>query len=309
MLNETIIETDQLTRDFKTTRALDHLTLSIPAGIVFGFLGPNGAGKTTTIRLLLGLLEPGSGSARVLGYDTRTQAGSIREKTGALLEHNGLYERLSAEENLDFYARIYNLPQPQRQERIRELLEHTGLWVRRAEPIAAWSRGMKQKVAVARAMLHRPPLIFLDEPTAGLDAIAASELREDLAHLVENENVTVFLTTHHLSEAERLCQQVAIIKHGKLLAMGSPESLRNQKGECNEVFGHGLNADVVAKLSDRPEVTRASLVNSHMEIELQNGAEFAPLIPILMNAGVQIEEIRKNRPNLEEVFLDLVEEK
>jgi ABC-2 type transport system ATP-binding protein len=180
-MNRIAIHTDDLTRDFKTVRAVDALSLDVPPGILFGFLGPNGSGKTTTIRLLLGLLEPTAGKAEVLGFDTRTRADDIRARVGALLEHPGLYERLSAEDNLEFYGRAWRLPASERGARIKELLSNVGLWERRKEPVGTWSRGMKQKLAVARALLHRPPLIFLDEPTAGLDPVAAAELRQDLA--------------------------------------------------------------------------------------------------------------------------------
>jgi len=143
-MTEIAIYTENLTRDFSTVRAVDGLTLEVPAGTIFGFLGPNGAGKTTTIRLLLGLLEPTAGRAEVLGFDTRTQADEIRARTGALLEHHGLYERLSAEDNLEFYGRVWRLPRAERQTRIRELLTHLGLWERRKEKVETWSRGMKR---------------------------------------------------------------------------------------------------------------------------------------------------------------------
>ena len=177
------IRTEHLTCDFGAVRALDDVSLEVPAGIVFGFLGPNGSGKTTTIRLLLGLLEPTGGHAAVLGLDTHTQAAAVRARCGALLEHDGLYERLSAAENLDYYGRIWRIPGPVRAQRIRELLDHVGLWERRADRVGTWSRGMKQKLAVARALLHQPEVVFLDEPTASLDPVAAAALREDLARL------------------------------------------------------------------------------------------------------------------------------
>lgn len=167
------IRTVNLSRDFGNVQAVDNLSLEVPRGIVFGFLGANGSGKTTTIRLLLGLLEPTSGRAEVFGFDTRLQANEIRRRTGALLEHPGLYERLSAEDNLEFYGRVWRLPTARRRSRIKELLSNLGLWQRRHESVGSWSRGMKQKLAVARAMLHCPPLIFLDEPTNGLDPVAA----------------------------------------------------------------------------------------------------------------------------------------
>src|SRR6476659_11368683 len=170
-----IIHTEHLSRFFgtvNTVKAVDDLSLEVPAGIVFGFLGPNGAGKTTTIHLLLGLLEPTKGRASVLGFDTRTQADEIRARSGALLEFAGLYERMSAEDNLDFYGRIYHIPAHERRARSKELLTHLDLWDRRKDAVGKWSRGMKQKLAVARALFHHPPLIFLDEPTAGFDPVA-----------------------------------------------------------------------------------------------------------------------------------------
>src|SRR5271168_3023834 len=152
---ELAIRAEGLTRSFAAVRALDSLTLEVPAGAVFGFLGPNGAGKTTTIRLLLGLIEPTSGRADVLGFDTRTQGAEIRARAGALLEHTGLYERLSAEDNLRFYGRVTHMPKADLDQRIRELLKHLGLWDRRKEEVVKWSRGMKQKLAIARAQIGR----------------------------------------------------------------------------------------------------------------------------------------------------------
>ncbi len=181
MSDELAIEARGLTRDFGALRALDGLELEVRPGEIFGFLGPNGAGKTTTIRLLLGLLEPTGGSARVAGFDLATAGSRARAVCGALLENPGLYERLTAYENLDYYGRINLLSAGERQARIRELLDHLGLWERRADQIGGWSRGMRQKLAVARALLHRPRVVFLDEPTAGLDPVAAVDLREQLA--------------------------------------------------------------------------------------------------------------------------------
>ena len=199
----------------------------MPPGIIFGFLGPNGSGKTTTINMLLGLLEPTDGRAEVQGFDTRTQAGEIRACTGALLEHHGLYEQLSAEDNLEFYGRIWRLPPAERQARIKGLLTRMGVWERRKERVEVWSRGMKQKLALARALMHRPLLVFLDEPTAGLDAVSAAELRDGLADLAASEGVTVFLTTHNMAEAERLCAQVGVIRQGSLVAVGHPDDTKS----------------------------------------------------------------------------------
>jgi ABC-2 type transport system ATP-binding protein len=319
-MNQYIIRTQNLTRDFETVRtpgsksrslvrAVDSLTLEIPQGIVFGFLGPNGSGKTTTIRLLLGLLEPTQGSAEVFGFDTRQQAAAIRERTGALLEHNGLYERLSAEDKLEFYGRVARLPTTERKARIQELLNHMGLYERRRETVGTWSRGMKQKLAIARALMHRPQLIFLDEPTAGLDPLAAAALRADLAQLASDHQVTIFLTTHNLTDAEKLCEQVAVIRAGKLLAVGSPEALRAKNRTTQaEIYGQGFTPELIAQVSARPEVLTLRPQNSHYLLEANAGSEIAAIITQLVVGGAQIEEVRKSRASLEEIFLDLVED-
>ena len=308
-VSEFAIQTQDLTRDFGAVRAVDHLTLDVPAGIIFGYLGPNGSGKTTTIRLLLGLLEPTTGQAAVLGYDTKTQDQAVRERTGALLEYSGLYERLSAEENLDFYGRVWHMPAGERAARTKELLSHFELWDRRREGAGAWSRGMKQKLAVARAIFHRPKLIFLDEPSAGLDPVAAVALRDDLARLAAREGVTVFLTTHNLVEAEKLCGQVAVIRQGKLLAVGHPDELRARGGgPLVDVIGRGFTEAVLATLRARSEVISAEVNNGRLTLTLRDGAEAAPLVTELVTAGAQVEEVRRGQASLEDVFLTLMDE-
>jgi len=308
-MSDIAIRIESLTRDFGTVRALDELSLEVPTGIIFGFLGPNGAGKTTTINVLLGLLEPTDGRAEVLGFDTRTQGDEVRARTGALLEHSGLYEQLSAEDNLEFYGRIWRLPAAERQARIKDLLTHIGLWERRTEPAGKWSKGMKQKLALARALLHRPPLVLLDEPTAGLDVMAAVAVRDDLASLVASEGVTVFLTTHNMMEAERLCAQVAVIREGSLVALGDPDDLRAQAGGPRvEIVGRGFNEDVLALLRARPEVAAAEVYADHLTIELHEEMDVAPLVSLLVGAGVQVEEVLHGKASLEGVFVTLMEE-
>ena len=303
-----IIRAERLTRAFGRVRAVDGLDLEVPPGIVFGFLGPNGAGKTTTIRLLLGLLEPTDGRAEVLGHDTKTAAGGIRERVGALLEHHGLYERLSAEDNLAFYARVWRLGAAARRARVRELLEPLGLWERRREAVGRWSRGMKQRLAVARALLHRPALLFLDEPTAGLDPVAAASLRDELASLVAREGVTVFLTTHNLAEAERLCQRVGVIKQGRLVAVGHPDELKARGATRLEVTGRGFTEGMVERLGLQPGVQRAALKNGRIVLDLAEASDTAPLVSLVVAAGGAIEEVRRDKGSLEDVFLTLMEE-
>lgn len=308
-MTETAIRIENLTRYFGSVRAVDGLFLEVPAGIIFGFLGPNGSGKTTTINLLLGLLKPTGGQAEVLGFNTRTHADDIRSRTGALLEYPGLYEKMSAEDNLEFYGRVWRIPAAERQARIKELLTQMGMWERRKENVGKWSRGMKQKLAMARALIHRPPLVFLDEPTAGLDVVAAAALRNDLAALVAREGVTVFLTTHNMAEAERLCGQVGVIRQGKLIAVGHPDELRGRAGGPRvEVVGAGFNESVLNLLRAQPEVSAAEMQNSHLSIHLRQEMDVAPLVNLMVNAGVQVEEVRKGKASLEEVFLTLMEE-
>ena len=300
------IQAEGLVRDFGPIRALDHLSLEVPSGIVFGFLGPNGAGKTTAIRAFLGLVEPTAGSARVLGFDTRRESHRIRERAGALLEHHGLYERLTAEQNLDFTGRVWHLPASERRARIRELLQQFGLWERRLEPAGKWSRGMKQKLAVARAVFHRPPLVFLDEPTAGLDPVASAALREDLASLAAGQGVTIFLTTHNLVEAERLCDLVGVIRKGKLAALGPPSSLRTTDDSSVRIVGTGIDQDTADVATTVPGVLEARLLDGGLDVKLAEGARPAALVAMLVERGVGIDEVRRDRQTLEETFLELV---
>jgi ABC-2 type transport system ATP-binding protein len=305
------IETNALTRAFGGHVAVDGLTLRVPAGSVFGLLGPNGAGKTTTIRLLLGLLEPTTGSARVLGFDPANDGDAVRERVGALLEHAGLYERLSAEDNLEFHGRICRLPRAERRERIDELLTHLSLDGRRRDVVATWSRGMKQKLAIARAMLHRPELLVLDEPTAGLDPIAAAALRDDLAGLVSREQVTVLLTTHNLAEAEALCAQVGVLRAGKLLAVGTPQEVRSGSRRARvEIAGRGFSGALVSMLGRRPEVRSVSVAEAgaRLAIELRQDADAAGVVAAIVGGGGEVEEVRRGSATLEDAFRILVEE-
>ncbi len=305
-----VIHTDHLQKIFDGVRAVDGIAFDVPKGAIFGFLGPNGAGKTTTIRLLLGLLEPTGGRAEVLGLDTRTQSDEIRRRSGALLEHTGLYERLSAEDNLDFFGRVWHIPADQRARRIQELLTTFGLWERRKDAVANWSRGMRQKLGVARTLMHRPELVFLDEPTAGLDPLASAALREDLSDLAQRQGVTVFLTTHNLAEAEKLCQLVAVIREGKLLMIGSPDELRlRQGGHRLEVVGRGFSAEVLNMLRQRPEVAGVENADHHITMELKGDPDTSDIVRSLIQAGVQVDEVRKGAASLEEVFLESMEDK
>ena len=308
-MSDLALRIEGLTRDFGSMRAVDGLSLAVPAGTIFGFLGPNGAGKTTTIRMLLGLLEPTAGRAEVLGFDVARHADEVRARTGALLEHTGLYEHLTAEENLEFYGRAARMPRNDRRERIRELLTQMGLYERRGERVHTWSRGMRQRLGLARALLHRPSLALLDEPTAGLDVMASVEVHNDLTSLVASENVTVFLTTHNMAEAEKLCSQVAVIRHGQLLAVGRPDELQAAAGSRTvQVTGGPFESDVLARLRARDDVLAADEDDGELRLQLRHGASTAPLVRLLVECGVAVEEVRRGHASLEDVFVALMGE-
>lgn len=303
------IDIRNLSKEFASIKALNNLSLEVPPGIIFGFLGPNGAGKTTTIRLLLGLMQPMSGSIKVLGFDSQTQADQIRAHTGALMEHTGIYEQMSAQDNLEFYGRAFRMPEKDRKERIHELLTEMGLWERRSDRAGSWSRGMKQKLALARALLHQPRLVLLDEPTAGLDVQSAVAIREDLRRLAKNENVTIFLTSHNMDEVEKLCDQVAIIRAGRVVAQGKPDELKARTGGTRiEIQGRGLSAQILDLVRENPHVAGLESHNGQLGIDLIGEADPSEIVAMLVSNDAQIEEVRRTRASLEEIFLELTGE-
>ena len=220
------IVTENLTRTFNGLRAVDGITFTVEEGEVFGFLGPNGAGKTTTIRLLTGQLRPTAGSARVAGCDVASERKRLKPQVGVVFEQQNLYERLSGRENLVFSARLYGVGG----RRVDEMLEQVGLHERANDRIQQYSNGMKQRLLIARALLHRPRVLFLDEPTKGLDPTVAREIRRLVAGLAD-QGVTVFLTTHYMEEADQLCRRVAFLNQGRIVALDTPQRLKVAHGQ------------------------------------------------------------------------------
>ena len=219
------IEAQNLSRSFGTVRAIENISFSVPEGEVFGFLGPNGAGKTTTIRILTGQLRPTAGSAHVAGCDVVTERTALKQRIGVVFEYQNLYERMSAADNLAFIADLYGVHRRQ----VGEVLAQVGLADRAREPIKRYSNGMKQRLLVARALLPGPKVLFLDEPTRGLDPGMAREIRAIIAGLASG-GTTIFLTTHYMEEADRLCARVAILDHGRIAALDAPGHLKEQHG-------------------------------------------------------------------------------
>ena len=310
-MNQPAIITDQLTFDFGALRAVERLSLTVRRGAIYGLLGPNGAGKTTVIRLLLGLLEPTSGVARVLGMKTTHYGGDIRRRTGALLEGDKLYENLTALENLRYYGRLRQMNEQESLARSQELLVGFELWDRRDEPIQTWSRGMRKKLAVARTLLNRPELILLDEPTGGLDPVATATLYSQLQEFSVREGTTIFLTTHKLSEAEQLCNEVAILYAGRLMAEGPVAELRALgAAPLLLIRGDGFNEAMVALLARRRDVVDIRIQPHSLLIELADAdTHISPLINLLVESGADIEEVQRTNASLESVVMRLVREK
>ncbi len=217
---------ENLVRVYGQLRALDGISFAVEAGEIFGFLGPNGAGKTTTIRILTGQLRPTSGKAMVMGYDVVTERQALKPMIGVVFEAQNLYQRLSARDNLNFTASLYGVPKS----RVMEALDQVGLRERANDSLKKYSNGMKQRLLIARALLHGPKVLFLDEPTLGLDPNVAREIRAFIRSLAE-QGVTVFLTTHYMEEADQLCDRVAILDHGRIVALDTPLNLKAKYGD------------------------------------------------------------------------------
>ena len=224
------IEVYNLTRNYNGLCAVDNISFEVEHGEIFGFLGPNGAGKTTTIKMLTGQLRPTSGEAQVVGCDVVDERQELKPQIGVVFEYQNIYERLSARDNLGFYARLYGV----NKKRVAEVLAQVGLMGREREKIKNYSNGMKQRLLIARALLHEPKVLFLDEPTRGLDPGVARDIRTIVADL-SNEGVTVFLTTHYMEEADRLSNRVAIINQGRIVALDMPEKLKVEHGGGQEI--------------------------------------------------------------------------
>ena len=303
------IHTDRLSRKFHTRCAIDNLSLSVERGTIYGLLGPSGSGKSTLVRLLLGLLEPTSGQARVLGLDPYREGAAVRAQCGVVLQGPSLYGRLSIEQNLDLFGRIWGLDAPARNRRLQELLTHFGLWERRKEAAGRLSRGMQQRLSLARALLPRPTLLFLDQPAAGLETGPADSLHHELATLATEEHVTVFMTTETLADAEQICQRIGMLRDGRLLAEGAPQELSRQgAGARLEIVGTGFTDAMIALVSRRREVVRVEPETDRLWIDLQPAGHAAPVVNLLVESGAQVEQVLRHQPGLESTYRAILEQ-
>jgi ABC-2 type transport system ATP-binding protein len=303
-----MIETSDLSRKFDGMTAVDSINLRIPDGKVFGFIGPNGAGKTTTIRMITTLIAPTSGTATVNGLDVTDPADAlkIRSQIGFLPEVPGLYDTLSAYRNLDFYASLYNVPKDRRDRRIRELLDVLEIWDRRDDIVGKFSKGMKQKIAIARALVHEPELLFLDEPTSGLDPEASLTVRNFLMEL-KKEGRTIFINTHNLDDAERLCDTIGVMRT-RLLAVGSPSDLSRQFwGRTTVVHLRSITPPMIDAVRGVSGVTTVKQFENKLLIDVVDPVAANPdIVSALLRQGAQIEFVNELKRTLEDVYLRLL---
>ncbi len=306
-----MIKTQALSKTFQIgkkhnvdLKAVDALTIEVNEGEVFGFLGPNGAGKTTTVRMLTSLIRPTSGSARVAGFKVGEDDLEIRRNVGLLTESPGMYERLSAEKNLRIFAELYDVPDVTKS--VNKYLNLFGLWERRGDAVGSYSKGMRQKLAVARALLHEPKVLFFDEPTTGLDPEAARIVRDFILEF-KKEGRTIFMTTHNLDEAEKLCDRVGIFKQS-LLALDSPANLRQKMFGRKVVFHLGGVNPQWATLVDKLEgVSSVELLDNKLVISMAEPEINNPVITrLLVEQGADIQFIGEVRQSLEQIYLEML---
>jgi len=305
-----LIETENLTKKFGKLTAVENLTLKVEEGEVFGFLGPNAAGKTTTIRMLCCLIAKTSGKARIgdFSVDDPEDCLKIRKMVGLLPGDVGLYDGLSAYKNLDFYGKLYEVSPERREEKIKQLLSLLGIWERRDDLVGTFSKGTKQKIAIARALIHDPELLFLDEPTANLDPEASKTVRDFVLDL-KKEKRTIFINTHNLDEAERLCDRIGIIKT-RLLTIGSPGSLaRGLQARKTVIHLQHVNPKLLAAVEKLRAVKDARIVDKKLVLDVDDPERDNPeVVRTIVEAGGSVQYVTELRSTLEDVYLKMIRE-
>lgn len=303
-----VITTEKLSKHFGDQIAVNGLSLTIQKGEVFGLLGHNGAGKTTTVRLLNGVLSPTSGGCIVLGLNPVTDGAELRRMTGVLTETPSIEERLSAQENLSIYGDLFGVPAKEKQARIDRLLDMFDLEDRSKEKTGGYSKGMKQRLALARTLLHEPELLFLDEPTSGLDPIASKQVRDMILMMSQEQGRTVVVATHNLVEAQRLCDRVGVLEHGRLLAVGTPSELARQLGDRARVeFEVGIDQlksaqDVLLHL---PMVGQVVIEHHQVVVIGTDRRDIPSFVNALVAEGIDVFGVRQGEASLEDIYFAL----
>jgi ABC-2 type transport system ATP-binding protein len=305
-----VLEARGLTRRFGSVTALDDVSFSIPAGQVVGLLGHNGAGKTTTIRVLNGLLAPSAGEVRALGIDPLVDGPAVRARTGVLTETPSLDDRMTATEAMRFWCELWGVPRERVDDRIGDLLERFELGGRADDRIGGYSRGMRQRLALARTLLHDPPLLFLDEPTAALDPIASMNVRDMVRSLASGHERTILICTHNLAEAQELCDRVIILRHGRIVADGTPAEVagaaRVRIGLEIEVDAHQLPT-AMHLAGDAGAGEPTAIADARFRIDGVPRADVPRLVARLVEAGVSVYRVAPEEPTLEQAYIALYE--
>jgi ABC-2 type transport system ATP-binding protein len=302
-----IIEARGLSRRFGSLQAVRDVSFSVRRGEIFGVLGPNGAGKSTTIRMLCGILDPSGGSGTVVGYDIATQAESIKQRIGYMTQRFSLYEDLSVSENLTFYAGIYGVPRAQRRARVETVLEQSGLAQRKKQIAGTLSGGWKQRVALASATIHEPPLLFLDEPTAGVDPVSRREFWEQI-HRLASEGTTVLLTTHYMDEAER-CHRLAFIFRGQVLDLGTPEEIVERRALSALELATNEPREAAELLRRQPEVDEVAHYGHTLRLTTRAGVDPERFTrELLQRHGIDVQSSARSRVSVEDAFVSMVRE-
>jgi ABC-2 type transport system ATP-binding protein len=303
-----MIETQDLTKEFDDFLAVDRVNLHVGAGEVLAVLGPNGAGKTTTVRMMTSILAPTRGSARIAGYDVVRDAAKVRASVGVLTEQHGLYERMKAMEYLDFFGEIYHLDKTTRRTHAQQLLKRFGLEEASNRRVGDYSKGMKQKLALVRALLHHPPVLLLDEPTSAMDPQSAKQVRDAIIDL-QHESRTFLITTHNLTEAQALANRIAIIRHGRIIAQGTLAELEQQMGAETrvEVRANGSLKDVTKDIADLVSICDSG--DDWLQYSTTNQKQDNPaLLRKLIGLGVEVVSLTPLTRSLEDVYLKIMEE-
>ena len=301
-----IISVEHVYKDLGKRQILKDVTLAVKQGDIFGYLGPNGAGKTTTIRIILGLMAADSGKVTLLGQDV--QVDKVRQKIGFVLEADGLYDNLTASENLLFYAKLYDIQQPA--QRVDKVLKQVGLADRTKDKVATYSKGMRQRLALARAISPNPEVLVLDEPTAGVDPTGQIEIRQLMLDMINKEGKTILLSSHNLDEVQRICNRIALIHKGQIRLYGALEQFKRDMGQGGLVIetNGSVPAEILAELQKIPDVSVREQKENNLILNVGKNVETSSIITLFAARGVKIEQVKRQEASLEEMYTTIVKE-
>ncbi len=301
-----IISLEHVDKDLGKRQILKDVTLAVKQGDIFGYLGPNGAGKTTTIRIILGLLAATSGKVSILGQDV--QIDKVRQKIGFVLEADGLYDNLSAYDNLLYYAKLYDIPQPS--QKVDNILKLVGLAERAKDKVGTYSKGMRQRLALARAMAPDPEVLVLDEPTAGVDPTGQIEIRQVMLDMIHKQGKTILLSSHNLDEVQRICNRIALIHKGQIRLYGELEQFKREMGQGGVVIetAETVPADTLTELQKLPDVSVREQKDSVLILNIGKNVDVSGIITLFASRGVRIEQVKKQEASLEDMYTAIVKE-